>query len=243
MEKVNALNTKAQIFKLGSVYLDGQASDVGVAYNGEALSFGNGVAGMEIQWVKDGSILVADRCVCTNISWEQLDQRGFVSGTAIRINDDPYLCRCLRVGDKEDIPNEWDALLDRYGEDNKLWNWDGMYFWGQEVLFRRTSHRATRGWMSAREWYGHDAVLQYAIIGFRPVLEPLISQPSEALLGSNTSVFGPHGESVKGCLVGFDDYDLTLAVDCGLSEKYDWAILSGQQVVASRSAIIGITKS
>ena len=230
-----------EIVRLGSLYVNGQSFAVGGPYNSGVLSFGDSIAGKEIQWVKDGDMLIASSCVCTNISWDELDRMGFVSGAAVLINNVPYLCRCLKVGEKEGVPNEWDAVLDKYGESDSLWHWDGIYFWGQEVVLNRELYRATRGWLSAREWYGHDTSIQYAIIGFRPMLEPLIPQPSEALLGSSITVFGPCGESVKGELIGVDDFDLILVPESKM--KFSWAARRGDQFVICRCAVFGISKN
>ena len=71
----------AKIEKIGSLYFDGRPQKVGVAYNGEQISFGDAAPGQEISWVRmQSGLLVADRCVCTNISWEDLDKEDFVFG-------------------------------------------------------------------------------------------------------------------------------------------------------------------
>ena len=66
---------EAEIVRLGSLYVNGQSFAVGGPYNSGVLSFGDSIAGKEIQWVKDGKTLIADRCVCDDISWVQLDPK------------------------------------------------------------------------------------------------------------------------------------------------------------------------
>ncbi|MCB5925665.1 hypothetical protein LJB72_08585 [bacterium 210820-DFI.5.26] len=76
---------------------------------------------------------------------------------------------------------------------NQLWNWMGVYTWCQETYSSNTSHRAVRGYNSARGWNHYYASGSYSTLGFRPVLEilntdPLISD-SDRDLGDKNSNF------------------------------------------------------
>ena len=76
---------------------------------------------------------------------------------------------------------------------NQLWNWMGVYTWCQETYSSNTSYRAVRGYFSARRWFYFNATFSYPIVGFRPVLEilntdPLISD-SDRDLGDKNSNF------------------------------------------------------
>lgn len=76
---------------------------------------------------------------------------------------------------------------------NKLWNWFGVRSWAQETYSSNSSHRANRGYYSARYWNYDTASYRYVGVGFRPVLEildsgPVISGPIENL-GNKTSQF------------------------------------------------------
>ena len=84
-----------------------------------------------------------------------------------------FRCRLLRVGNTSGAPNEWDDILDITGEDDDLWHWKDMYFWGQEVSTYGPSSRAVRGWVSARYWDYYNATYRIVYVGFRPALEPL----------------------------------------------------------------------
>ena len=77
---------------------------------------------------------------------------------------------------------------------NQLWHWAGVYSWCQETWAENASHRAVRGYDSARFWSNYNyATYSDPILGFRPVLEilntdPLISD-SDRDLGDKNSNF------------------------------------------------------
>jgi len=173
----------AEIIKLGCLQLNRQPKGLGVKYNGEVLSFGDTDPLKAIPFVKWGKLLVASQCVCTNISWDELNKAGYIFGWPVKIDGAPYLCRSLKAGEERDVPNEWDSILDDLGEDDGLWHWSDGYFWGQETSRRFASSRAVRGWSSARYWNYDSATYRYVYVGFRPVLEPLPPEPlvSESL--------------------------------------------------------------
>lgn len=60
---------------------------------------------------------------------------------------------------------------------NQLWNWMGVYTWCQETYSSNTSHRAVRGYFSARYWNYYYATFSNPYLGFRPVLEILNTDP------------------------------------------------------------------
>ena len=122
----------AEIIKLGSLYFNGQPQEVGVKYNGGQISFGPVAHGKELQWVKVNGLLIADRCLCTTISWEQLDAQGLVFGTMARLNDCWYNCRCLEVGSEDYRRSEWSDAIKATSDSDELWHWRGFLFWGQE---------------------------------------------------------------------------------------------------------------
>jgi len=198
--------------KLGSLYFDGDSVVIGSYYDNQVLTIGDTDSKYPITWIKtsDG-LLVANHTVCTKISWEQLNKMGFIFGTPIKIDGAPYLCRSLKVGAEEGVPNEWDALLDELGEEDSIWHWEDAFFWGQETPTDGAARRAHRGYYSARLWYYDSASLRFANLGFRPALEPLSPEPliSDNLVGTKLQVWGPTG-SVSGTLSDLTDYDLLL---------------------------------
>ena len=233
----------AEIVNLGSLYLNGQPKDLGVEYNGEVLSFGNTIPGKAIPFVKWGELLVASQCVCSNIRWEQLNKAGYILGRPVKIDGVPYLCRSLKVGDENDVPNEWDSILDDLGEDDSLWHWGSGYFWGQETARHHASHRAVRGYLSARCWDYYYAAYRDVYVGFRPVLEPLPPEPliSDALIRADLKVYGSD-TAIIGQLVEYTDYDLVMVsnADLRLPQQCQWARRDGKHIIIDRTAVIWV---
>ena len=60
---------------------------------------------------------------------------------------------------------------------NQLWHWVGVYSWCQETWAENASYRASRGYLSARDWYYSLSGSRYVSVGFRPVLEVLNTDP------------------------------------------------------------------
>ena len=60
---------------------------------------------------------------------------------------------------------------------NQLWHWVGVYSWCQETWAENASYRAYRGYLSARSWYNYPATHSSSLVGFRPVLEVLNTDP------------------------------------------------------------------
>ena len=60
---------------------------------------------------------------------------------------------------------------------NQLWHWVGVYSWCQETWAENASHRARRGYTSARYWSHYSSGPRNVHVGFRPVLEVLNTDP------------------------------------------------------------------
>ena len=60
---------------------------------------------------------------------------------------------------------------------NQLWHWVGVYSWCQETWAENASNRAIRGYYSARFWVSNGATNSNPVVGFRPVLEVLNTDP------------------------------------------------------------------
>ena len=60
---------------------------------------------------------------------------------------------------------------------NQLWHWVGVYSWCQETWAENASHRARRGYTSARYWSHYSSGPRSVYVGFRPVLEVLNTDP------------------------------------------------------------------
>ena len=94
------------------------------------------------------------------------------------------------------VSSDLDSTLNTTDENsahNALWHWAGVYSWCQETYSGNSSYRAIRGYYSARYWNFINAALQYAGVGFRPVLEVLNTDPlisdSDRDLGDKNSNF------------------------------------------------------
>ena len=232
-----------EIKNFGSLYLNGQPSELNAAYGDEAISLGDTVPEKAIHFMKWKDLWVASEIVCPNASWTDLNKHNFITGWPIRIDGVPYLCRSLKVGEENDAPNEWDSILDDLGEDDNLWHWGSRYFWGQETSRHHASARAVRGWVSARYWNRIDATSRYVSVGFRPALEPLPPAPliSDSLIGATLKLYGP-SKAFSGRLEEFSDYDLVIEPSAQQLIPADckWVSRDGSRIIIDRSAITWI---
>ena len=229
--------------KLGSLYLDDKPVTLGAGYRpGQAISFGATTSNEPISWVPVNGLLIADRCLLASINWDDLDAQNLVFGKEVKIQGFQFRSRLLKVGNAEGVPNEWDAALDVAGENDDLWHWEDMFFWGQEIPVTAVSSRAGRGYGSARCWDWNHTSSRGVIIGFRPVLEPLPPDLSALRQGKKILVVGRDG-CVMGKLVEKTQYDLVLQPESdGLVGKAAFAANMRDGTVAiDRSGILGLS--
>lgn len=76
-----------EIKNFGSLYLNGQPSELNAAYEDEAISLGDTVPGKAIHFMKWKDLWVASEIVCPNASWTDLNKHNFITGWPIRIID------------------------------------------------------------------------------------------------------------------------------------------------------------
>ena len=186
----------------------------------------------QLQWHKiqdgDKTLLICDRVILVNCSWNDLNSQGYITGKEVTIDGAKYKCRVLTGGtgprSSNDYysggtptNNEWDRFITREevitglpapvssdldstqnatdlnSTHNQFWNWYYVYSWCQETYSGNSSCRALRGYGSARSWNYYYATDQNAILGFRPVLEVLNTDPlisdSDRDLGDKNSNF------------------------------------------------------
>lgn len=232
----------ANIIKLGSLFLDGRPVETGMQYvPSQTIEVGEMTPSKEIGWVAVNGLLIADQCLLTNVSWDDLDVQGLVFGKEVTVQGLRFKIRLLKVGSKEDVPNEWDAALDAVGEDDTLWHWDHKFFWGQEPVSGSVSHRAVRGCNSARYWNYSDATHSYPYVGFRPALEPLPTDPSAIRHSQEALVIGRAG-AVAGSLIDATAYDLVIQPNAdGLIGEVSFAAkMQDGTLAVDRSGIISI---
>lgn len=232
----------ANIIKLGSLFLDGRPVETGMQYvPSQTIEVGEMTPSKEIGWVAVNGLLIADQCLLTNVSWDDLDVQGLVFGKEVTVQGLRFKIRLLKVGSKEDVPNEWDAALDAVGEDDTLWHWDHKFFWGQEPVSGSVSHRAIRGYTSARYWNWNDSSRRHAHLGFRPALEPLPTDPSAIRHSQEALVIGRAG-AVAGSLIDATAYDLVIQPNAdGLIGEVSFAAkMQDGTLAVDRSGIISI---
>lgn len=232
----------ANIIKLGSLFLDGRPVETGMQYvPSQTIEVGEMTPSKEIGWVAVNGLLIADQCLLTNVSWDDLDVQGLVFGKEVTVQGLRFKIRLLKVGSKEDVPNEWDAALDAVGEDDTLWHWDHKFFWGQEPVSGSVSHRAFRGYYSARYWSNFDATGPLPFVGFRPALEPLPTDPSAIRHSQEALVIGRAG-AVAGSLIDATAYDLVIQPNAdGLIGEVSFAAkMQDGTLAVDRSGIISI---
>ena len=229
--------------KLGSLYLDDKPVTQEAEYcPGRAISFGEAAPDTAISWVPVNGLLIADRCLLTDISWDDLNVQNLVFGKEIKVQGFQFRSRLLKVGNAEGVPNEWDAALDVAGENDDLWHWEDMFFWGQETVLTDASSRAYRGYRSARLWSWNNSSYRYATLGFRPALEPLATVPTTLKLGQDVLAIGKDG-AVVGKLMDATTYDLVIQPNAdGLVGKAAFAANMRDGTVAiDRSGILGLS--
>lgn len=232
----------ANIIKLGSLFLDGRPVETGMQYvPSQTIEVGEMTPSKEIGWVAVNGLLIADQCLLTNVSWDDLDVQGLVFGKEVTVQGLRFKIRLLKVGSKEDVPNEWDAALDAVGEDDTLWHWDHKFFWGQEPVSGSVSHRAIRGYTSARHFRWSSSGHRSVYLGFRPALEPLPTDPSAIRHSQEALVIGRAG-AVAGSLIDATAYDLVIQPNAdGLIGEVSFAAkMQDGTLAVDRSGIISI---
>ena len=226
-----------KIVTMGSLYLNSEPLPLGYRLKGEAnLALGNTVPGKAIQWIKVGDLLVADRCICTGVSWDDLNKLGYIFGNPVVIDGVPYNCRSLRLWGE---PNEWDAIFPQCG----VWHLEDTQFWGDgsvgDEYCATCSGRSTSALgVLPHEYRGQDA-------GFRPVLSKLADGPTDpaSLVGWQVFVYGPRGAVVSGKLLRCDEYDFVLDGSTIISEDCRWAVCTEEGVVVDRNSVIWMRKA
>ena len=202
--------------KFGSVFLNGNAVKPGTwvdpAIEIKSLSIGSTEKTKGIQWILVNGMFIADRCILTGVSWDELDANDLVfSGKKILLDESLYQVRLLKVGRHEWDPNEWDDALNNVGnESNEIWHWKNQIFWGQELDSFKI-HRIIRGNSHARDYGCCKSDNKSPRLGWRPVLIPdVVKKIGPDQIGTRLQLWGKTGEIIIGRLVNITDYDFLL---------------------------------
>ena len=183
------------IIKLGTLKVNGttykmpsnpvQGGDC-VSSNTKNIEIVNTENGKELQWVfvkhNGKPMLICDRCLVVNVSWDNLNAAKLILGKEITIDGQAYKIRSLTGGkSSSDKNNEWDDIIanNKYGigSGNEIWHWKDMYTWCQETTTSGSSYRTLRGYSSASHWNNNTSHNNYGHSGFRPALEILNAAP------------------------------------------------------------------
>lgn len=234
----------ANIIKLGNLCLDGHPVEIGTDYvSGQSIEIRDTTSGQRITWVVVNGMLIADRCILEDISWDDLVAQGLVFGKEVTVRGFRFIVRLLQVGNDEGVPNEWDDSLDAVGDNNDLWHWDSTVFWGQDSVNKYVATgRAYRGYLSSRRWHWHSAFTRREYTGFRPILLPLATEQfNSPSAGKRLMTWGDQN-IVYGRLEQVTDYDIILSDWSGTvlgDSSCGWAIADGK-LAAARETIMGM---
>ena len=98
------------IFTFGALYLGDEVQyipqqlssggDVPRYDSKSAISIGPAPQQEAISWIKPygQSLLIADRILLAQVSWNDLDKNGFIAGKMVSLNGCRFRCRLLQVG-------------------------------------------------------------------------------------------------------------------------------------------------
>lgn len=211
-----------ETFQFGQIFLDDEpqlvpdfpTTDIPEYFGPKSIDIKDAQDEEPITWINPvgTNLLVADRVLLTMVSWDDLDEQGFVKGKEVHIGGKSYRCRLLQVGDTEGVPNEWDAILGTTTDDNGIWHWKNIWFWGMDAVKDMPSDRVIR---ECDNWSDAPAAGRYIDVGFRPVLEPITSSVT-----SSTPISAPTSASPT-----------TVPTSSGSAESTERAMLDGQEFV------------
>ena len=127
-----------------------------------------------LNFISNGkTLLVSDRNIKNNISWDMLDERKLVFGNkVIEINSIKYKVRLLTA-------SEWDNLIVKHTPLNKDSNYKDIYSWVQNVYSINdlkkyySTYRVIRGSSPVSGFDYNTSSTVYTDIGWRQVLEML----------------------------------------------------------------------
>lgn len=207
-----------------SLYMNGVPVPVGMTYTGGKLTIGKAVPGMEIPWLVRRDSLVACKCLCIFVSWDQLNEQGLITGVPIQLPDGMYLCRCISFSWNAADLGEWDIILEEAKSSQDKLVWNNSFFWGQGGTYEN-DRPIVCGLHSPRYTTHIAAATQSSAIGWRPILEPLNPAPEnfKPLIGTHVTLYTTKGTAIEGCVAGVSDYDLELKSPSPLPDGCAWA--------------------
>ena len=137
------------------------------------LELGGTKPGKEIEWLTVGHLLIATRVLIHSISWEDLDQRGLISGQEAVIDSKRYKVRTPSV-------KEWDeAAAMCVGHIQDLWYFQDGWSWCIDASTLDNRLRYLCSGNNAHSPMTCSAKTRSKPFGWRPVLEPVSAGPND----------------------------------------------------------------
>lgn len=158
----------------------------------------------KLSWVEvmedDKKLLICDRNILKDVSWNELNNQGLVYGKVIKLEGKKYILRLLTGGDgkSNNVISEWDKYIrniddilalpecteadlkdatddssfeQQNGDCNRLWNWYKFCSFTQGNYHLSDKFAVIRGFYSAISTHYANKDKKYNTIGYRPVLE------------------------------------------------------------------------
>jgi len=249
-----------EIKKFGAMFLDGLRVGPGVTYDrylsGSScpkITFGS-VPNEDccIRWIKVGNLWVSTEVFCTNISYQELLQSGFIEGKPVRIGGRQYLCRSLDLTPETKAgcgmnDNEWTDILYETGDCGNIWPVARGGFWGKGCTPDGLQYIAQPSYWDMEILLTAKSDYRNPEIGFRPVLEPILPPIDAIPAGFRLKIIGKdfmgREVAVEGTLVYTNDYDLFLRVDMFPDKRLHWWQTAGPApgvITVDKSAIVRV---
>ena len=122
------------------------------------------------------SLFIADYILKNDVSWKELNKRGWIFGKNYKSGNISYTMRAPTVGSGRSAENgvtpannEWDAIADKRG--GYIKNWVDVFAWGQDSAGKNRLDKAVRGLRKLRRWGNRSRGTSTRVYGYRPVLE------------------------------------------------------------------------
>ena len=181
----DSLTPDGTIITVGTLYMDGKPVKVpqNPTQNGDVSDYIPGAKlemrealddpSYQVKAIKADDVLVADRVLLKNISWN--DTQDALRPEQTETQDTQ---KALNPG-KMRLPTceEYDFLATAVKEDNDTMHWAGIFSLCQDANPDWTLTRAVRGYRSARHWSSSYAAHRNVSAGFRPAIENLTPGP------------------------------------------------------------------
>ncbi len=124
------------------------------------------------KWSNSGVVLIADRVLLNNVSWDDLAKEGFAKGTIVTIGGRTYIAKMISAGSAINERNLWNYAMQKTTVKDAIWHWKGIGSWGENRSGMQ-GYYAVRGGQDAKGWFDAEGDARLPIIGFRPMLIPL----------------------------------------------------------------------